>query len=160
MTGEYTVEVYNKRVHYKLQLHRNITILRGNSGTGKSTLLAMIDAYDAGDTASITVKCTGNRHCAVLERRAWQYQIASETPTIFFADETDNFIYTKAFAEKVVHSKHYFVFVTRHEAKLTMIPYSVHEIYTLKEVGKYPVQQRMVVVNTNEPIFRNGLINV
>lgn len=38
MIGKYELEITTRRVDYKLTLERNITILRGNSATGKSTL--------------------------------------------------------------------------------------------------------------------------
>lgn len=39
MVGKYDIEVYNKRVHYFLTVKRNITILQGNTATGKTELI-------------------------------------------------------------------------------------------------------------------------
>ena len=158
MCGEYQIEVYNKRVHYKITVRRNITILRGDSGTGKTTLINMIDAYDAGDTSSVTVKCTDDIPCGVLDRRSWKYQLKEEKPHIYFADESCSFIYTEEFAKSLGSCGHYFVFSTRHEAKLAMLPYSVNEIYNLKVTGKYPVQKRMITVNEVEPLVYNDVV--
>ncbi len=46
MTGKYDIEVYNKRVHYHLTIKRNITVIRGDSATGKTELLRMISDYE------------------------------------------------------------------------------------------------------------------
>ncbi len=39
MKGSYEVTVRNNRLQYKFTVQRNITILRGNSATGKTTLI-------------------------------------------------------------------------------------------------------------------------
>ena len=44
MTGKYDIEIYNKRVHYHLTVKRNITVIQGDSATGKTELLRMISA--------------------------------------------------------------------------------------------------------------------
>ena len=36
MTGKYDIEIYNKRVHYHLTVKRNITVIQGDSATGKT----------------------------------------------------------------------------------------------------------------------------
>lgn len=41
MRGEYLVTVANNRVKFKLNIRRNLTILQGNSATGKTTLLEL-----------------------------------------------------------------------------------------------------------------------
>ena len=42
MKGIQHIEVSNRKVKFKLDLIRNITIIRGESGTGKTTLYNMI----------------------------------------------------------------------------------------------------------------------
>ena len=46
MNGKYTIEVSNKKVTYRLEIKRNITIIQGDSGTGKTTLFRMINEYN------------------------------------------------------------------------------------------------------------------
>ena len=45
MTGKYEVIVNSRRLQYKFTINRNITILRGDSATGKTTLIDMISSY-------------------------------------------------------------------------------------------------------------------
>lgn len=45
MKGKYEVVVKSRRLQYKFTVFRNITILRGDSATGKTTLIDMIAAY-------------------------------------------------------------------------------------------------------------------
>lgn len=47
MKGKYHIVVQNNRLRYELDVKRNITIIRGDSATGKTTLLNMIQsAYE------------------------------------------------------------------------------------------------------------------
>lgn len=45
MRGIHEVVVQNNRVQYKFAIRRNLTILRGDSATGKSTLIDLIAQY-------------------------------------------------------------------------------------------------------------------
>ena len=42
MKGIHRIIVQNKRVKYDFELRRNITVLRGDSATGKTNLVEMI----------------------------------------------------------------------------------------------------------------------
>ena len=46
MIGRVSIKISNQRNSYKFTLNRNITILRGDSGTGKTTLYDMIIDYN------------------------------------------------------------------------------------------------------------------
>lgn len=45
MTGTHHVEIKNRDAVFKFDLHRNITFVRGDSGTGKTTLFDMVSDY-------------------------------------------------------------------------------------------------------------------
>lgn len=42
MKGIHRVVIQNKRIRYDFELRRNLTVLRGDSATGKTTLIEMI----------------------------------------------------------------------------------------------------------------------
>lgn len=52
MKGEYRVFVQNRRVRYGFVIHRNITVIKGDSATGKTTLVNMIQEYQNGGADS------------------------------------------------------------------------------------------------------------
>ena len=54
---------------------------------------------------------------------------------IIFIDEGNSFVYTTEFAKAVQKSDNYYVIVTREG--LANLPYSVEEIYGIRESGKY-----------------------
>ena len=58
MKGIQKVKIYTKRVHYEFELRRNITIIRGDSATGKTTLIDMIrQAFNLGISSGIEAVC-------------------------------------------------------------------------------------------------------
>ncbi len=68
MKGQYRIIVQNSRMRYDFTIRRNITIIRGDSATGKTTLVDMIrEHYENGEESGVTLSCM--RNCAVLEGR-------------------------------------------------------------------------------------------
>lgn len=130
MTGKYEIEVYNKRVHYHLTVKRNITILQGNSATGKTELLRMIGDYgNNGISSGITIICA--RRCVVIENAFWKEQLQALSQCIIFIDEGASFLQSIEFTRMVKGSDNYFVLVTRDS--LEQLPYSIEEIYGMRQ---------------------------
>ena len=70
MKGSYDVKVWNRRVQYKFTIRRNLTILRGDSATGKTTLIDLIASYQAnGAHSGVSVQC--DKPCVVLSALNW-----------------------------------------------------------------------------------------
>ncbi len=134
MKGSHSIIVQNNRLHYELLVKRNITIILGDSATGKTTLVEMLRQYmDLGPDSGVEVNC--DVPCAVLEGRNWQAILSSYNQTIIFIDEGNIFVSTEAFASAVKGSDNYFVLITREN--LYNLPYSIDEIYGLHSSGKY-----------------------
>lgn len=132
MIGKYNIEVYNKRVHYFLTVKRNITVLQGDSATGKTELIRLISEYEtSGNSSGIILK--SDVRCTVLTPVDWELRLNTLKQNIIFIDETAAFIRTQKFAKCVQHSDNYFVIVTRDD--LAELPYSIDEIYGLKNVS-------------------------
>lgn len=130
MTGKYEIEVYNKRVHYHLTIKRNITIIQGNSATGKTELLRMISDYENnGISSGVTIHC--EKKCVVVENASWKERLSSLRQRIIFIDEGATFLRSKEFTRMVKGSDNYFVLVTRDS--LEQLPYSIEEIYGMRQ---------------------------
>ena len=57
MKGKFTIRVGNSRLRYEFTIYRNITILKGNSATGKTTLVEMIrEYYEDGELSGIRLE--------------------------------------------------------------------------------------------------------
>lgn len=133
MKGTHEILVRNNRVQYRFSVRRNLTILRGDSATGKSTLIDLIAQYARdGENSGVTLHC--DKPCVVLISDLWQYRLSQTHDSIVFLDEDNSFAASKDFAESVKNSDNYYVIVMRES--LPQLPYSVDEIYTLKNRTK------------------------
>lgn len=140
MKGKYKVIVKNNRLHYEFEIKRNITIIKGDSATGKTTLINMVRQFaDLGNSSGIDVVC--DAPCRVLEGSMWKILLQNMVGNIIFIDEENHFIRTKEFAEAVKESDNYFVIITREN--LYNLPYSVEEIYGIHSSGKYQNTKRV-----------------
>ena len=71
MKGTHTVVVERAKVKYTLTFKRNISFMRGNSGTGKTTLISMIRDYnDRGQESGVKLSC--DVPCETLSGRRWE----------------------------------------------------------------------------------------
>lgn len=133
MKGQYTIDVHNNHARFKITLNRNITILKGDSATGKSTLYNMIAQYEAdGVQSGITLSC--QRRCIAVDRTNWEAKIQEASDSIIFIDEGQNFVEDPKFSRYVIGSSNYFVIITRN--RLPYLTYSVDEVYGLKNTTK------------------------
>lgn len=65
MKGKHRITVQNKRIRYDFEIKRNITIIRGDSATGKTALVDMIrEYYENGAESGVELKC--DKTCVVL----------------------------------------------------------------------------------------------
>lgn len=134
MKGSHRVIIEAKRVKYDFTLTRNITILTGDSASGKTVLIAYIRDYRRyGSESGVMVSC--DRECRTLDNEDWEMQLKRITNSIIFIDEGNRFVTSKEFAKLALESDNYFVLATRE--KMPMLPYSVQEIYGFRESGKY-----------------------
>ena len=134
MKGKYKVIVRNNKLYYEFEIKRNITIIQGDSATGKTTLINMLrQAENLGESSGVDV--LSNVPCRILEGVSWKLILQNTAGTIFFIDEENAFINTEEFASEVRGSDNYFVLITREN--LYNLPYSVEEIYGLYASGRY-----------------------
>lgn len=128
MHGEYKIRVKNSRNSYSFSLKRNLTILRGESGRGKTTLFDMIYEYNRyGKNSGVSISC--DRELVAIEGDNWEADIERNSGKIIVIDEDSHFIRLKTFAEAVRGSDNYFLLITRNY--LGQLPVSVEEIYVL-----------------------------
>jgi hypothetical protein len=139
MKGSHRIVVQNKRIRYDFEIKRNITVIRGDSATGKTTLIDMIREYfENGSASAVELNC--DKECAVLEGRAWFAQLSMIKDSIIFIDEGNQFVTSKEFAAAIQNTDNYYVIVTREG--IPTLPYSVDEIYGIHNSGKYGTLHR------------------
>lgn len=112
MRGKHRIIIQNNRLHYEFEIKRNITIIQGDSATGKTTLINMLrQVENLGDSSGIDV--ISDAPCRILEGRNWKILLENMAGNIIFIDEDNEFINTEEFAEAVCGSDNYFVLITR-----------------------------------------------
>lgn len=144
MNGSHEVIVGNARIQYKFTIERNITIVRGKSATGKTTLIDLIADYEEnGASSGAYLRC--DKPCTVLRGRHWERDLQLIEDSIVFIDEGSPFITDVEFARAIRHTSNYYVIATR--ARLPYLPYSVEEVYeihnTTRRSSKYVPVKRL-----------------
>ena len=143
MIGTHQVRVSRRRgASFRFEVRRNVTIVRGDSGTGKTTLYEMVaDHTRLGDASGVSIQC--DKPCVALTDIDWQNQLEQTRDSIVFVDEGFEPLASEAFARAVFGSDNYFVIFSRSE--LANLPYSVNEAYRIKTSGKF---------HTFEPLYK------
>ncbi|MBR6201315.1 MAG: hypothetical protein IKQ61_13735 [Spirochaetales bacterium] len=136
MTGKHHIIIETGRLKYEFNIKRNITVIQGDSATGKTTLISLLDSYSRLGQRS-GIRFQSDVQCIVYNgtEENWQTNIEQYTQTIIFFDEDYRFILTRDFARFIQTTDNYYVFITRRPLK--NLPYSINEIYGIKTSGKY-----------------------
>jgi len=140
MKGKRRVIISTKRLRYEFELRRNLTIIRGDSATGKTTLVDMVQEYTSNPSGS-PVELICDKPCFVLSGPLWKEQLSGMRDSIVFIDEGNEFVKSDDFAREIQKTNNYYVIVSREG--LANLPYSVEEIYGIRESGKYASMKRV-----------------
>lgn len=129
MKGTYTIRIRSNRIVFTLDIQRNITIIRGDSATGKTTFIEMLQAYERlGKQSGVTLQ--SEKECHVLTDYDWEDRLPRINNSIIFVDEGNRFVSSPAFARAIMGSDNYYVLITREN--LYQLPYSVDAVLKLK----------------------------
>lgn len=146
MVGKYDITVTSNKVTYKLQVDRNITVLRGNSAIGKQHLIRLIHNYNAelGTRGKKTVSIDQKAPCIDTTAKdvVLNGQIDNVSGKIVFIDEqNEGEMSQPEFARKIEYSDNYFVLITRQT--LANLQYSIKSLFTLKEIPGEKYQSKV-----------------
>lgn len=140
MKGKISFSIQNRHITFKFDLERNITIITGDSGTGKTKLINMVRMYsEQGKSSGITLKC--EKPCMVLSGSSWETILHNTHGSIVFVEESTSFLSSHAFADAIQRTDNYYVFVTREP--LPQIPYSVEAIKQIVKNGRKPKMEKL-----------------
>lgn len=112
MIGKHRIIVSTKRLKYDFELCRNLTIIQGDSATGKTTLVDMIRDF-VNNPSGTPVDLSSDKTCYVLEGALWKEQLAGISDSIIFIDEGNEFIKSIDFVQEIQKTDNYYVIVTR-----------------------------------------------
>lgn len=143
MVTKHAITVQSGRgIQYKFEIHRKYTVIRGDSATGKTTLVNLIEDAVIRKTATLSCDCP----CAVLPELNWELNLSALAGTIIFIDENHPALAQgHRLASLMAQSDNCYIIISRD--KMSWIPYSYLEIYEIRTSGKYhfltPVYQKM-----------------
>ena len=136
MKGSHHILLETKRIHYEFDIRRNITVIRGDSATGKTTLISLLSEYvRRGSNAGVILQ--SDVPCVVFQspNESWKQSLNLIENSIVFIDEEYTFIQSKDFAKTIRESSNYYVLITRRI--LRELPYSTKEIYGIRTSGRF-----------------------
>ena len=103
MKGSYTIRVENNKLRYEFTIRRNITIRKGDSATGKTTLVEMIrEHYEDRELSGVTIQ--SEVQCRTLAGRDWSVILPTIKNSIIFIDEENTIVKSDDFARKIQES--------------------------------------------------------
>ena len=132
MKGSYWFKAKSKKVLFEFSIKRNITVIKEDSATGKTTLLHILYEYlRSGRQSGYSVSTNAQYYVYIRDEvgRDWKDSLCPLKNTVIFIEENNEFVFSEEFASFVRESGNYFVLVTR--SPLKMLPYSIHEIYEI-----------------------------
>lgn len=132
MKGKHIVSITSRRAEYRLELERKITVIKGKSGTGKSSVIRLVSDYlELGKDSGIKVTVSLSTRLLVLTNSSdWDTVMSSLRNTIIFFDEDVRYIYTEAFQKALWTADCYAVIISR-SGQFTGLPFAVSSIYEL-----------------------------
>lgn len=140
MKGRIDIRVSNNRARFRFILQRNITVVRGDSGTGKTTLYDMIAEYTRlGEDSGVQVSAPCP--CVALTDMDWQNQLRHTNGSVVFIDEGADYLASRDFAAAIQKTDNYYVIFNREN--LHELPYSAEEIYEIKTSNRYHTFEKL-----------------
>ena len=136
MHGKHHVIAETTGLKYSFEIRRNITIIQGDSATGKTTLIELLADYKRlGPGQGITVTSDVPVYVYTGDNSNWKHELEIVSGSLVFIDEDYTFIFTVEFAEYLPVTDNYYIFITR--KPIYQLPYSTDEIYGIRTSGKY-----------------------
>lgn len=135
MKGKVKFSAKNARIKFQFVLERNVTVITGDSGTGKTKLINMVRQYsELGKESGVSLSC--DKECIVLEGKNWEDILEHTHDCVVFIEESTKFLKTYEFAKAIQGTDNYYVIVSREP--LPQISYSIDSIKQIIKKGKNP----------------------
>lgn len=161
MNGRFEIALSTKRLCYEITVERKISVIVGNSGTGKTILIDLIDRYlrdiELAGTSDITLKindknATDNDIEVAPLRRFYDF-IKDMSGKIIFIDEDSAYINNPRFAGLVKNRDNYYIIIARD--KIINLPFSAKALF------KFIVDDNStnIVKNIATPYYKDSIEN-
>lgn len=118
MNGIVNLTVSYGEISYNLEFRHNISILSGDSGTGKTALCALITQREEDDLnhskSAVDIKVNQDIAVKVLHNNsAWRAVLADIKDSLVFIDDNCSFVTSEQFARAVKDTSNYYAIINR-----------------------------------------------
>ena len=137
------IKIKSKLINYDLNFEHNLNILRGDSATGKSMFVELLDSRK-----SSNIIIDSNYKLIHLNSEMLEGGYNLNTNSVYILDEDDG-IEDKILIYNVNKNKYKFILIIR-DLKLENLSYGTDQIYELYKSGKYNLNRRIYKDNLNE----------
>lgn len=131
MKGAYEVIIKSDLANFKFTLKRNITVVQGETATGKSLLYNIVREFGINQNSATIISRVPVK---VLYNEIWEVMLPSIKNSIVIIDEP-NFVEKTKFIELIKETGNYFIIISRNI--INRIPYSYREVYEIRKSGKF-----------------------
>lgn len=151
--GTMQLIVKTKRLEYDLKFKGKYTIIKGDSGNGKTTLCDLLRDRELGDK-SIKLEC--DLPVKLFDSREPTYDIEKYSNMVLVVDEDYMLMRASNVASLLLNSKNYFIIITR--KNLDYLPLCVESLYNMMTNGKYHWLEPLYHVSNNRTFNQIELI--
>ena len=135
MNGIIDISIKTRRVAYELRLYHNLTVIQGDSGSGKSILCDLISRKANREGSKIEMSVTNGYACRHLTNEmCYAGMLKALSNSVIFLDEDCDYMYSNEFADYLHSTSNYFVLITRHVKRLSKISIHVNALCLLEYV--------------------------
>ena len=144
MVGSYKLVISTNKISYTINIDRAITVISGNSGTGKTTLCKIVSEVIKGSKG---YSSNMSDKLYVLDSISpWDIILKTIKKKVVFVDENSKYIYTSEFADLAQKSDNYFVIISRRALDSMTYSYkSIYELQTNKKGNIYETELIKVI---------------
>ena len=136
MRGKHHVIVESDALKYEFDIRRNITVIQGDSATGKTTLIELLSQFALqGKRSGIRVESDVPCFVYTGNNEYWKAVLQEVENSLVFIDEDYSFVFTVEFARYLQESSNYYIIIIRRPLK--NLSYSIREIYGIRTSGRF-----------------------
>lgn len=130
MVGTISLNIKCPKLEFDLILRRRITILRGNSGTGKSVLHSLVTLSETSN--KVNIKCKYNV-VAINNLYGIDSSLRALSGSVVIVDENSPLLLNDEFKNKILKYDIWFILICRGDRYLS-IPFSHKEVYEIVDI--------------------------
>lgn len=137
------IKIKSKLINYDLEFEDKVNIIRGDSATGKSTLIRFLDNEES---SYATIE--SNYELFHLTAKMLEKNIQLDNKTVYIMDESDG-VKNQIVIDTINKNKYKFILIIR-DTELESLSYGINQIYEIYKSGKYNLNRKIYSKDLNK----------